>query len=112
MLPIVVISIGVLGSALLVGITVARLRSKEVVLYHFAFYAALGLGLNIILLWQALSPGGGTYDWLPQLLLLLINLVFGSLTLHFLNKPRRILINYGGAALGVVLLWGIFALNL
>jgi hypothetical protein len=111
---IIFVTIALLVFGLLLVITIFRLRSREVILFHLGLYSAMGVFLSLSLLaglLQVTSLPAHTQALINQFALLALILVFGGLTLNFLKKEQNTITSYWGAGLVILLLWSVMAFN-
>lgn len=111
---IIVVAIALLVFGLLLVITILRLRSREIILFHLGLYSIMGvfLGLSLLAgLLQVTNLPADTQVFISQFALLALILVFGGLTLNFLRKQQNTITSYWGAGLVILLLWSVVAFN-
>ena len=112
---ILLLSITTALFGLLIIPTSLRLLTKERVVFHLLLYVGVGLVANVsILLAQVglTTFSDQAFALFDQAILLLLILTFGALTLDFLKKEQGHLLKYWAVALGILVVWALFALDI
>ena len=111
---IVTTAIATLVFGFLLILSALRLRSREQVAFHLFLFMGLGFLLSLLVLVDLLHFTSLSslltirFTGLTQLAMIL---TFGALTLNFLRKVRKALLQYWIIALIVLLIWCLFAFD-
>ena len=111
----IIVSIAGLIFGLLFILTALRLLSQEKVVFHSLLYMALGLVISISMVLayiEGFTPlSSEIYNLIAEATLLALVLTFGALTLDFLKKSPRSILNYWVVAALVLTLWGLLTFD-